>query len=436
MADIAPLKPLRYAPELFPDVIAPPYDVIDAQQRKQLGARHARNVVHIDLPEGDGTARYERARALFEAWQSDGTLRRDEQPSYWRYSQTFEPPGGGAKVTRRGFFALVRAVPYSERAVLPHERTLTGAKQDRILLSRATRAMLSPQFMLYSDPARALDADLDSGEHFAEFATDDGVQHAIARVTDPQAIRRITSSLAASQLLIADGHHRYETAVSLAQEIDREARERGRTPSMRGEHLYTFAFLANGDDPSLVVFATHRLVHSLPSFDFDRLLRSAAELFDVEPLAGPADRLRAELEKRTGRPVLCAVGPAGKAALLTLRADAVLDRHPVLGARPEVVRSTAVALLHDGLLEHVLGISKDAQAAKTNLKYLQDARQGIALVNAGEGQVLFLMNPTPVATIRAVAAAGEVMPQKSTFFYPKVPSGLLFHTLQAEREVG
>jgi uncharacterized protein (DUF1015 family) len=436
MADIAPLKPLRYAPELFPELIAPPYDVIDAEQRKRLGARHPRNVVHIDLPEGDGDARYGRARALFEAWQADGTLRRDEAPSYWRYSQTFEPPGGGAKLTRRGFFALVRAVPYSERAVLPHERTLTGAKQDRILLSRATRAMLSPQFMLYSDPGHALDADLDSGERFAAFRTDDAVEHAIARITDPQALGRITSALASSQLLIADGHHRYETAVSLAQEIDREAREHGRKPSLRAEHLFTFAFLANGDDPSLVVFATHRLVHSLASFDFDKLLRSAALLFDVETLSGDADQLRAALEASSARPTLCAVGPAGKAALLRLKTDVELDRHPVLGARPAVVRGTSVALLHDGLLEHVLGISKEAQAAKTNLKYLQDARQGMSMVASGEGQVLFMMNPTPVAAIRAVAEAGEVMPQKSTFFYPKVPSGLLFHTLHAEREVG
>jgi uncharacterized protein (DUF1015 family) len=436
MADIAPLKPLRYAPELLPDVIAPPYDVIDSALRKRLGARHPRNVVHIDLPEGEGDARYVHARALFEAWQQDGTLHRDEAPSYWRYSQTFEPPGGGAKLTRRGFFALVRAVPYSARAVLPHERTLTGAKQDRILLSRATRAMLSPQFMLYSDPRRALDADLDAGERFAEFRTDDGVEHAIARITDPRAIVRITGALAASQLLIADGHHRYETAVSLAQEIDEEARTLGRRPSARGEHLFTFAFLANGDDPSLVVFATHRLVHSLASFDFEQLLRSAAVLFDVERVQGDADRLRAALEASGARPTLCAVGPQGKAALLRLKAEADLQQHPVLGARPAVVRGTSVALLHDGLLEHVLGISKDAQAAKTNLKYLQDPRQGMELVSAGEGQVLFLMNPTPVSTIRAVAEAGEVMPQKSTFFYPKVPSGLLFHTLQPEREVG
>jgi uncharacterized protein (DUF1015 family) len=437
MADIAPLRPLRYAPELFSQVVAPPYDVIDAPLREALGARHPANVVHVDLPEGEGDARYETAQRRFEEWQRTGVLVRDEAPSFWRYAQTFEPPGGGAQMTRKGFFALVRAVPYADRVVLPHERTLTGPKLDRIALSRATRAMLSPQFLLYSDPERRLDADLDAGTALAEFDTDDGIHHVITRIVDAGAIERIRAALAPGQLLIADGHHRYETAVGMAEEIDAAERAAGRTPSPRGEHRYTFALLANGDDPSLVVFATHRLVHSLPGFDFDVLLERAGALFDVVPVEGSADELGAALAAAGARgPCVCAVGPGGRAALLGLRPSADLAAHPVLGARPEVVRRTAVALLHDGLLEHVLGITKDAQAAKTNLRYLQDPRRGIAAVAAGEGQVLFLMNPTPVSTIREVAEAGEVMPQKSTFFYPKVPSGLLFHTLLPEREVG
>src|ERR1041384_7772051 len=163
MVDMAPLRPLRSAPSALERVVAPPYDVIDAAMRSRLGARDPHNVVHVDLPEGEGEARYARARELFQKWQAEGVLVRDETPSYFRYAQTFEPPGGGARLTRTGFFALVRAVPYDARVVLPHERTLTGPKQDRIALSRATRAMLSPQFMLYSDPGRRLDAELDSG---------------------------------------------------------------------------------------------------------------------------------------------------------------------------------------------------------------------------------------------------------------------------------
>jgi uncharacterized protein (DUF1015 family) len=434
MADIAPLKPLRYDPSLLREVVAPPYDVIDAALRSKLGARHSHNVVHIDLPEGEGEERYDNARQLFQQWQREATLVRDDQPSFWRYAQTFEPPGGGARLTRKGFFALVRAVPFSERVILPHERTLTGPKIDRLALTRATRATLSPQFMLYSDPGGALEAHLESGEPFADFSTDDGIRHQLWRIAAPGAIASIVGALGSSQLLIADGHHRYETAVMIAEELDRAAQQRGQTPSRRGEHLFTLALLANGDDPNLVVFPTHRLVHSLADFDFDGFLSRVSDLFAVEAVGGGPKDLAARLAEEKG-PAVCAVGKGGRAAILSLRVDAELSRYPVLGKRPEVVRKTSVALLHDALLEHVLGISAQAQAAKTNIVYLQDAREGVEAIERGEAQALFLMNPTPISTIREVAAAGEVMPQKSTFFYPKVPTGLFFHTLDPEREV-
>jgi len=436
MADIAPMMPLRYGdPKALPEVVAPPYDVIDDAMRAELAARHAKNVVHIDLPEGEGDAKYDNAARVFSAWQAEGVLVRDAAPAFWRYAQTFEPPGGGAAITRRGFFALVRAVPFSERSVLPHERTLTGPKLDRMKLSRATRATLSPQFMLYSDPQRVLDADLDAGAAYADFSTPDGIRHQLWRVTAGASIARITSALAASNLLIADGHHRYETAVALAQEIDRAARADGKDPSPRAEHLYTFAFLANGDDPSLVVFPTHRLIHSLARFDFDELVEKAGELFVVSPATGGAAELREQLA-RAGGAAVCAVAGGGRAALLVARTDVDLAKHPVLGKRPAVVARTAVALLHDGIIEHILGVSAEAQALKTNIKYLQDAKSGVDYVERGQGQVFFLMNPTPVSTIREVAEAGEVMPQKSTYFYPKVLTGLFFHTLDPTRSVG
>jgi uncharacterized protein (DUF1015 family) len=434
MVDIAPLKPLRYAPESLERVVAPPYDVIDAELREKLGARDPHNVVHVDLPSGTVDAKYAHARELFLDWQRTGVLVRDDVQAYYRYAQTFEPPAGGSRITRRGFFALVRAVPYEARQVLPHERTLTGAKQDRILLSRATRAMLSPQFMLYSDPARALEPSLDSGVPLARFRTDDGIEHTIDKITDASAIDAITAFLGSRTLLIADGHHRYETAVAMSKEIDDEARAAGHRPSPRGEHHYTFAFLANGDDPGLVVFATHRLVHSLASFDFDDMLRRATDIFDVQPVSGGLTAARTALEATT-RPTLCAITKNERAALLALRPSVDLAAHPVLGKRPAVLRETDVVLLHAGLLEHVLGITPEAQAAKTNLRYVQDPRKGVAELHAGTGQALFMMKSTPISTVRRVAEAGEVMPQKSTFFYPKVPSGLLFHTLDPARDV-
>jgi len=435
MVDIAPLKPLRYAPETLERVVAPPYDVIDAALRARLADRDPHNVVHVDLPEGDGDSRYENARARFAAWQEEGVLTRDEAPAYYRYSQRFDPPGGGAPVTRKGFFALVRALPYASRTVLPHERTLNGPKQDRILLSRTTRAMLSPQFMLYSDPAGELDADLDSGTPYAHFRTDDGVEHELARISDPARVGRITAALGRGSLLIADGHHRYETAVSLAEEFDAEARRRGTTPSEHAEQRFTFALLSNGDDPNLVVFATHRLVHSLAEMDPEALLARAREWFTVRSIPGGLDPVLRALQAER-RPALGVMLKGREGALLTLREDRDLSTHPVVGKRPEVLRQTAVALLHDALLEDILGITPAAQAAKTNLRYVQDPRAGADEIEAGTAQALFLMNPTPVATVRRVAESGEVMPQKSTFFYPKVPSGLFFHTLLPDRRVG
>ncbi|MEZ4221290.1 MAG: DUF1015 domain-containing protein [Polyangiaceae bacterium] len=427
---VAPLDPLCFDATLLPKVVAPPYDVIDAGLRARLAARDPHNIVHLDLPEGDGDARYAHARELFQAWQADGVLRRLGEPAFWRYAQTFDPPGGGARCSRRGFFGLVRAVPFSTGTVLPHERTLSGPKADRIKLSRATRATLSPQFMLYSDPSHSLDPVLDTARPFAQFTTDDGVEHELSRVTDSAAIATISRGLESSRLLIADGHHRYETAVTLADEIDAEARARGPVSEL-GEHRYTPVFLTNGDDPALMVFPTHRLIHSLPRFDFDTLCQGARAIFEVKPLEGAVREWTAALA-RAGTSSVCAVAPDGRAALLCLRPDADLGKHPVLSRRPDVLRSTAVALLHDGILEHLLGITPEAQAAKTNIRYLQDASTGVDMLRAGKGQGLFMLNATPIRTIREVAESGEVMPQKSTFFYPKVPTGLLIHTLRPD----
>ncbi|MBK7581738.1 MAG: DUF1015 domain-containing protein [Myxococcales bacterium] len=433
MVDVAPLAPLVYSPELLPAVVAPPYDVIDAELRETLAVRHPENVVHLDLPSGEGAAKYAEARRLLADWQSRGVLQRDRQPAFWRYAQTFEPPGGGARLTRSGFFALVRVQSYADRVILPHERTLTGPKLDRLELGRATRAAISPGFMLYSDPERTLDGYLDDGDPFADFTTDDGVRHQLSRVSKATSVVRIASALADARLLIADGHHRYETALTLSSEIDAEARAAGGRIPERAEHHYFPVLLANGDDPSLVVFPTHRLLHSLASADFGTLLVRAEQLFAITPASGGVDDLAAALE-HAPEASLCVVAPDGRAALLVARAGVDLESHPVLGKRPAVLRETAVTLLHDGLLEHVLGISPEAQAQKTNIRYVQSARDGIAGLNQG-GQLLFLMKPTPVRVVRSVAEAGEVMPQKSTFFYPKVPTGLFFHTLDPERDV-
>ncbi len=442
MAEIAPLTPLRYDLSRLSgglaSVVAPPYDVISPDERAALAARDPHNVVRLILPEGDGDAKYGHAAKLLDTWTRERILVRDDEPAFYRYDQTFSPPGGaGPKRTRRGFLGLVRLVPFSERIVLPHERTLSGPKEDRLKLFRATHTNLSPGFMLYRDPRGELDAALATGALLAEWTTADGVQHALAKVSKKDAISAVVRGVASSSLLIADGHHRYETALRYAEE---QTQAHAESALERGRHRYFMVFLTNGDDPSLVVFPTHRHVHALAHFSFDELVEKAKPTFHAVALhAGcSAEDMLRELEKAAsthGRAHFVACAADGRAALLGLRKDADLAAHPTVSSLHPALRATDVGLLHSGILEHLLGITKEAQAAKTNLWYPQDARAALADVRSGKGQCLFLMNATPVADVRSVAEAGEVMPQKSTFFYPKVLTGLAIHTLEVDRAV-
>jgi uncharacterized protein (DUF1015 family) len=441
MAVIAPLTPLRYdlarLPAGLASVVSPPYDVISPDERAALAASDPHNVVHLILPEGEGDSKYANAARLLARWREEGVLVRDPEPAFYRLDQSFVAPGAAPdapRITRRGFLALVELVAFGERIVLPHERTLSGPKEDRLKLFRATATNLSPGFMLYRDPRRELDDPLATGEAIAELSTPDGVRHTLAKVRRPEAVRAVVEGVARSSLLIADGHHRYETALRYSQEVSDAHPGTARS----AEHRFFMTFLANGDDPTLVVFPTHRHVHSLAAFSFDELLRGATPGFAVEALArrAPADQLLDALARARSRgPSVVAAAADGRAALLTLRGDVDLARHPTLGRQPAVLRTTDVAVLHAGILEGVLGISPEAQAAKTNLWYPQDARTALAELRGGKGDVLFLMNATPTGDVRSVAEAGEVMPQKSTFFYPKVPTGLAIHTLEPTRNV-
>ena len=406
-----------------------------------LAARDPHNVVRLILPEGEGDKKYGHAAELLTAWMQAGVLRRDDEPAFYRLEQTFQPPSSpdSAAITRRGFLAAVKLVPFSERVVLPHERTLSGPKEDRLKLFRATAANLSPGFMLYRDERGALDAPLASGEVLADFVALDGVRHVLSKVRDKDAIRAIVEGVARTTLLIADGHHRYETALQYAREVSASHPE----AQPRAEHRFFMTFLVNGDDPNLVVFPTHRHVHSLVQFSFDQLVRRAQESgFLIEELGGDesANRITAALARAALKgSSVAASARAGHGALrtvlLTLSRDAALDDHPTLADKPPALRKTDVTVLHAGILEHILGITPEAQAAKTNIWYPQDARAALADLRAGRGDVLFLMNSTPVAEVREVAEASEVMPQKSTFFYPKVPTGLALHTLDPNRGV-
>ena len=345
MADIAPLRPLRYAAADLSNLVAPPYDVISPTERLELMARSPHNVVRLILPDGEGDAKYGQAAALLGAWRKEGALVRDEQAAFYRYDQSFDPPGGGARRTRRGFLALVRVVPFEDRVVLPHERTLSGPKEDRLKLFRATRTNLSPGFMLYRDPeARARRPARHRASIVSTSRTADGVEHALAKVTAPEAIRAIVDHIGKSSLLIADGHHRYETALRYSQEIDWAQAARQSLTFRDPSTDTSWSFLCNGDDPNLVVFATHRLVHSLPTLRLGRFpsqggrtlrshaadgdLTAAEARFRPRSVDDPMPRL-AVASGRAG-----ADGAKRSMALLTLRAGSTSSSIPRSASGP------------------------------------------------------------------------------------------------------
>jgi uncharacterized protein (DUF1015 family) len=421
MAEIAAFRGILYAQKAGPaaNLLAPPYDVISSAERAQLAALDPHNCVRLILPEGEGDEKYAHAAQDLRAWLAEGTLQRDPQPALYRYHQTFTAEGRTA--TRTGFICRIRLHRFGEGVVLPHERTLAGPKADRLKLKRACRAHLSQVFGLYSDPARASDepfAELVQGEPVLDGTTSDGVSQQLWRLTDAALQAQVAALLADKKVYIADGHHRYETMLALREELRAESGGDAQSSVEFGT-----IFLANMDDPGLLVFPTHRVVHGLPSFDRAAIVEQARAFFIIEEEAvTDAAALRARLAG-TNR---FAMVTGDRVAYLTLRRDVDLERVPSLRG-PAVLRTLDVTLLHALVIEHILGIDRDAQAAQTNLRYVKDT--GLALTEAKSAQAVFVMNPTKVHEVKAVADAGEVMPQKSTFFYPKLASGLVINPL-------
>jgi uncharacterized protein (DUF1015 family) len=429
MAEIAAFRGILYSPEAGQagKLLAPPYDVISPSERAQLAALDPHNCVRLILPEpkpaDDGDEKYAHAARDLRAWLASGILVRDHDPALYRYHQTFTAEGRTA--TRTGFICRIRLHKFSEGVVLPHERTLAGPKADRLKLKRATRAHLSQVFGLYPDPERKSDepfAQLVETPPLLDGVTSDGVRQQLWRLTDAAMQQKVAALLADKKVYIADGHHRYETMLALRDELRAES---GGNP--RSSIEYGTIFLANMDDPGLLVFPTHRVVHGLKDFDRAAVLGKAREFFEVEEAAvSDAPSLRAKLAQKGLSAPSFAMVTGDRIAFLSLRKDVDLERVPSLRG-PAVVRTLDVTLLHALLIEGILGIDREAQAAQTNLRYLKDT--GAALSEAKTAQAVFVMNPTKVHEVKAVADAGEVMPQKSTFFYPKLASGLVLNPL-------
>jgi uncharacterized protein (DUF1015 family) len=414
MADVQALRALHYdlaTVGSLEAVCAPPYDVIDPQQRAELAARSPYNVVRVDIPEGEPDP-YAVAAETFAAWQREGAVVRDDEPALWTLSQAFTGPGGRA-LTRRGVFARVRVEDYGPGRIRPHERTHPGPKEDRLRLTRATRANLSPIFSLHDDPSDATSAVLDASVAFAGLTDDDATMHRLGRVADANAIAAFTAALAGTELLIADGHHRYETARVYADEIGGE-----------GPHRYVLMCLVALQDPGLAVFPTHRLVRDTTPSSQEALAATLREHFEIEPIE------HARLRPPDGEgPLTIGYIDAHnrKAFRLTLRDQAIADA--ALAEMPQPYRRLDTAVLERIVLNGPLGLDEDDIAHLRGLGYSRTDEEALALVLDGTYDLAFFLRATPVTQVREIAAAGVNMPPKSTFFSPKIPTGLLFNPL-------
>jgi uncharacterized protein (DUF1015 family) len=410
---ILPFRGYRYAVAPTRDisaVVAPPYDQISAETQERLLAMSGHNVVRVSLPrEEPGLDRYRRARQVLDGWLADGVWTPEERPAIYPYHQTYTAQG--RTITRASFIALGEVSDYGQGIVRPHERTHAGPKQDRLRLLEATGADLGLLFMLISDPERALlEAVRPPGDPVAEACDLRGERHRLWRITDDAAIDRVRALMAPRSVIIADGHHRYETAVEYAR----------RRP---GARLKLMAFCAL-EAPGLTILANHRLVRDVPGFSLDRLVADAGPWFEATSLADP---LRFAPTPRT---IGVVSGP--QALVLRLREEAV-GKLPWPPATSRAWRELAVSILHEGLLKPLLGITEADLDARSHVDYTADQAEAVRLAREGRCQAAFVIAPTTTTELRAVVEGGELLPQKSTHFYPKLLDGLVFHRLEEGR---
>jgi uncharacterized protein (DUF1015 family) len=437
MVEIKAFCGIHYNPSKFDDMsklVAPPYDVINKQLQDELYDASEYNIVRIikgkERPDDtEETNKYSRAGEFFNAWLEENVLVQDQSESVYIYSQEFDV--GGETKERTGFIALVKLEGYG-KGVLPHEFTLSGPKADRLNLMRATKTHTGQIFCLYPDPEKKIDTVLDSekaaNEPIMDIVDEEGIKHRLWAITDSSKIGTIITEMSEKSLFIADGHHRYETANTYSQE----------NPDMATAKFGMMTFV-NMQNVGLVVLPTHRLVKNLEDFNDgsfeDKLQRDFdLDIFEFNP--DNESEKRAEMFTKLGEYYKQGRHSFGmyckndKYYAVTLRSeDSLAERTDI----PEVLKKLDVTVLHSWILDQHLGIDKEKLAAQANVEYIKDTgnaiQEAIDLVNSGKFQLVFFMNPPKVDEIDLVAGAGEKMPQKSTFFYPKVYSGFIINKM-------
>lgn len=435
MAHIQPFRALRYNPDqvALAQVVTQPYDKITPEMQQRYYCSSAYNLVRIILgqrEEADDNRQnvYSRAARDFQDWRQKGILRQDFKPSIYVYSQAFCAPGSSNLVERRGFIALGHLEDYSAEVVFRHEQTLSKPKADRLNLLRATRAHFGQLFMLYEDTGEIESLLAPKVNPDIEVSDEYRVAHRVWQISDGQVIEAVQAAMKDKKLIIADGHHRYETALAYRDEC------RAANGQAFPDDAQTFEFammtFVNMNNPALCILPTHRVVHNLPSFSGENFRQAAHAFFDV-------DEVDASIDAAGATAILREAGRAGTTILAVTADWAFLLHHPIPNAAPEIFagvslrqQSLDVVQIHKCLLEKVLKLSEESIRNQQNLSYVRDAAEALSLVRDGRANIAFLMNPCRMAQVRNIAFAGEVMPQKSTDFYPKLLSGLTIYALE------
>jgi uncharacterized protein (DUF1015 family) len=432
MAEIAPFKALRYDTHQLrlEDVVTQPYDKITPEMQARYYELSPHNLVRIIRGKEGETDNasfnvYTRAQEYLYDWRAGGLLKQDQEPSFYFYSQTFTIPGTRDLAERRGFIGLGKIQDYSDNVVFRHEQTLAKPRADRLNLLRHAKAHFGQIFMLYSDPEGAVERLLETEEEPDMSVLDEyEVLHRVWRVHDPGIVETIQQLMRDKKLLIADGHHRYETALTYRN----ERREQAGSVSPNAPYEFVMMTFIRMESRGLVILPTHRIVHGLLDYDRERMLEASRKFFDIQ-------RIDMRTESRSATTLLQEAGAGGTAFVAVIKQGPYLMRakkravQEALSGMPPQQRDLDVIQLHKILLERILGISEEAIRNQDHIKYERDAFEAISQVRQG-ANVAFLMNPARIEQVRDIAFSGEVLPQKSTDFYPKLLSGMTIYALE------
>ena len=457
MAFIRPFRGVGYNPQKIGDlgkVVAPPYDVISPQEQDALYLRHPQNVVRLILnketpQDNPQDNRYTRSAALYSAWQKEGILARAPKPQFYFLQEEFSPsilPAGqtslSENIIRQGFIGLIRMEDYSAKVVLPHEKTQTKPRADRLALMDACQANFSQIYSLYADEEKAMapiyKQVFSSGPPAFDVTDSEGIRRKLWMVGDPAVLKQVREIMKPKKIYIADGHHRYETALAYRE------KQRQKFPKGTGGETYNFTmmYFAAMEDPGVFILPTHRVVNNLEGFKAEAFLDQLRSDFAVEAVdcqpgkeKNLLEQLLKELAARSEKERVLGMAIKGQKTyfLLALKDDKAIDQAEP-GIAPSL-KALDVNLLHIPILKKRLQIGAQDLAASKKVAYIKDPAVAAAAVQSGEGQIAFFLNPTRTYQVRDVSLAGETMPSKSTFFYPKLLSGLVINPLNPDEEI-